>query len=309
MRRFDQELLFDSLAQQGTLTSALMRDLVDHVVLFHAQAERLFTAGGSAALVAVEQSNIDCLRQSAGTFFAPERIAGLHARSLAQLTNTSELLDARRAAGKVRRCHGDLHLRNICLLDGRPVLFDCIEFSDEIASIDVLYDFAFLLMDLEHRGLSDLANEALNRYLDLTDEEDGLAALPLFISLRAAVRAHVTATAAMCVERLDERKSLGHEAGRYLDLARMVLERRPPRLIAIGGLSGTGKSTIARMLAPSLGARPGARCCEVMLSGNACGASGRKQNCRPPHTRVTCRTAFTIRSVERPLRPCALAIA
>ena len=106
-----------------------------------------------------------------------------------------DLLDRRRAAGKVRLCHGDLHLRNICLLDGKPTLFDCLEFSESLASIDVLYDLAFLVMDLEYRGLAQLANRVFNRYLDRSGEDDGLAAMPLFLSLRAAIRAHVTATA------------------------------------------------------------------------------------------------------------------
>ena len=98
----------------------------------------------------------------------------------------------------MRLGHGDLHLGNICLVDGRPLLFDCIEFSEDIASIDVLYDLAFLLMDLDHRGHRDFANLVLNRYLDLTGEDageaGGLAAMPLFVALRALIRAHVTAT-------------------------------------------------------------------------------------------------------------------
>jgi predicted kinase len=159
------------------------------------------------------------------------------------------LLDRRRAGGKVRRCHGDLHLRNICVLDGEPVLFDCIEFSDEFASVDVLYDLAFLLMDLEHQGHAASANLVLNRYLDLTHEDDGLAAMPLFLSLRAAIRAHVTATAG----------APPAESRAYLDRARAALTMPAARLIAIGGLSGTGKSTLAAALAPELGARPGAR--------------------------------------------------
>ena len=111
------------------------------------------------------------------------------------MATADALLETRKAAGKVRRCHGDLHLRNICLLDGKPTLFDCLEFSDALASIDILYDLAFLLMDLEHRGLAHLANRVLNRYLDRTEEDDGLEAMPLFLSLRAGIRAHVTATA------------------------------------------------------------------------------------------------------------------
>jgi uncharacterized protein len=259
MLRFDQENLFDSLAQRGALGPRLMLDLVDHLVWFHAGAERLFGFGGSAAMAAIEQENMACLGESAGSLFAPEHIADLHARSVANLNMISELLDERRAAGKVRRCHGDLHLRNICLLEAKPVLFDCIEFSDELASIDVLYDLTFLLMDLEHRDLRGLANLAFNRYLDLTDDDEALSAVPLFMSLRAAVRAHVTALAIRSGTRADRFEEWSEEARRFLDLARAVLEPQPQRLVAIGGLSGTGKTTVARALAPMLGTRPGAR--------------------------------------------------
>ena len=129
------------------------------------------------------------------------------------------------------------------------MLFDCIEFSDAFASIDVLYDLAFLLMDLGQQGHSAAANLVLNRYLDLTGDSDGLAAMPLFIALRAAIRAHVTASAG------------GDAVGAlaYLDRACAALRPAPARLIAIGGLSGTGKSTLAAALAPELGGPPGAR--------------------------------------------------
>jgi predicted kinase len=155
----------------------------------------------------------------------------------------------------VRRGHGDLHLRNVCLFEGRPILFDCLEFSDELASVDVLYDLAFLLMDLEHRGLSDFANLVLNRYLDLTGEDDGLAALPLFLSLRAAIRAHVTASAMERAAQPAAKPGMAAEARSYLDLSALSLRSGSPRLVAIGGLSGTGKSTLAAGLAPFLGAR------------------------------------------------------
>ena len=165
------------------------------------------------------------------------------------------MLDRRRAAGKVRRCHGDLHLRNVCLFDGRPTLFDCLEFSDELASVDVLYDLAFLLMDLEHRGFADFSNLVLNRYLDLTGEDDGLAAMPLFLSSRAAIRAHVTAAAMERAARPRAKPEMAAEARSYLELAAQFLRPRSCRLVAIGGLSGTGKSTLTTALAPSLGAR------------------------------------------------------
>jgi len=186
--------------------------------------------------------------QNAG--FAPECINEIRENSLQRLAAIGGLLDRRRAEGRVRRCHGDLHLRNICLLDGRPTLFDCLEFSDSLASIDVLYDLAFLVMDLEHRGLTDLSNLVLNRYLDLTDEDDGLPAMPLFLSLRAAIRAHVTATAMDRAAHSESRLEMAVEARRYLDLAARLLRPRPRRLVVIGGLSGSGKSTLAAALPP-----------------------------------------------------------
>ena len=124
-----------------------------------------------------------------------DRVESVRKKWQERVAVLAELLDRRRAAGKVRHCHGDLHLRNICLLDGKPTLFDCLEFDEALASIDVLYDLAFLLMDLEHRGLGHFANRVFNRYLDRSEEDGGLAAMPLFLSLRAAIRAHVTATA------------------------------------------------------------------------------------------------------------------
>ena len=163
----------------------------------------------------------------------------------------------------MRLCHGDLHLGNICVVDGRPLLFDCIEFSEDIASIDVLYDLAFLLMDLDHRGHRDFANLVLNRYLDLTGEDagetGGLAAMPLFLALRALIRAHVTATKAEHGWGGVDRAAAFAEVRAYLGEAEAALIPSAPRLIAIGGLSGTGKSTLAAKIAPALGPPPGAR--------------------------------------------------
>jgi predicted kinase len=171
-----------------------------------------------------------------------------------------DLLDRRAKAGMVRRCHGDLHLRNICLFDGRPQLFDCIEFNDRIATVDVLYDIAFLLMDLWHRDLPAFANLVMNRYLDETGDEDGFVLLPFFMAVRAAVRAHVTATQAETAD--SSKDQLIRAARSYFDLALALLNTISPRLFAIGGMSGSGKTTIAERLAPMIGAPPGARIIE-----------------------------------------------
>jgi predicted kinase len=152
----------------------------------------------------------------------------------------------------MRHCHGDLHLGNIVLLDGAPVLFDCLEFDRALATIDTFYDLAFLLMDLIHRDLGTHAQRLLNGYLDATRDDAGTALLPLFLSCRAVIRAKVTGFASQ-----GDAKEVA-AARAYLDLARRFLAPEPPRLIAFGGLSGTGKSSLARALAPEIGAAPGA---------------------------------------------------
>jgi len=255
MRRFDQGALFDELAKTNRLNAPLMNELADHIAAFHQAAEPRPVHGGAAALAAVVETNHGCLTAAPHAGFATEDIVEIRERSLERLAAVATLLDRRRAAGKVRRCHGDLHLRNVCLFDGRPTLFDCLEFSDELASVDVLYDLAFLLMDLEHRGLVNFSNLVLNRYLDLTGEDDGLTAMPLFLSSRAAIRAHVTAAAIEPAAQSKLKPEMAAEARSYLKLAAQFLRPRSCRLVAIGGLSGTGKSTLAAALAPSLGAR------------------------------------------------------
>ncbi len=146
------------------------------------------------------------------------------------------------------------------LIDQRPVLFDAIEFDPLVASGDVLYDLAFLLMDLAERGLKDAANIVFNRYLAETarpEDLDALAALPLFLSVRAAIRAKVTA-AKLEHAQADGRAAIDASARKYFDFARRLIAPAAPRLIAVGGLSGTGKSVLARALAPDIAPAPGA---------------------------------------------------
>jgi predicted kinase len=158
----------------------------------------------------------------------------------------------------VRHCHGDLHLRNICLVDGEPTLFDAIEFNELFAVSDVLYDLAFLIMDLLHRDLGNLANVLFNRYMARRWDISGIALFPLSLATRAVVRAHVNPTIAEGLDDASLAEDLREEGRHYLRQALAYLSPQPPRLIAVGGLSGTGKSTLARALAPSVGPAPGA---------------------------------------------------
>jgi aminoglycoside phosphotransferase family enzyme/predicted kinase len=258
MRRFDQAGLFDRLAERKALTPVLMKELAAAIAAFHAKAERRTDFGGTAGIAWVIDGN---RAGFAAADFAPaERDAAqrFDAGCRAALARAAPLLEARRADGFVRHCHGDLHLRNICLIDGHPVLFDAIEFNDQVAIVDTLYDAAFLLMDLEWRTLRALANVAFNTYLEHSGDRGGLVALPLFLACRAGVKAQTAAAAARAQPDAGKRAALTDEARTCLDLGLCFLAPPPVRMVAIGGLSGTGKSTVARHLAPALGAAPGA---------------------------------------------------
>lgn len=263
MRRFDQDLVFDAMAQRGALTPAHLDALAGEISAFHAGAPVEADAQGADNIAAVLRVNAQAFRES--TVFAETDIARLDAAFEAALDTHAARLDARARAGHVRRCHGDLHLRNICLFEGQVRLFDCLEFNATLATVDVLYDLAFLAMDLWHRGLHAEASRVVNRYCDTArqygdpegGQEDGYGLLPFFMALRAAVRAHVTATQAGSAD--DNAAALTAEARAYFDLAEHLLARHPARLVAVGGLSGSGKSTIAAALAPHLGPAPGAR--------------------------------------------------
>lgn len=258
MRRFSDDCLLDTMARKGPLDSALVRQLADAIAEFHDTAEAVAGPGAARALAVIE-GNRASMAALPAELVPPDERERLYTSSLALLGARAELLDRRADAGKVRHCHGDLHLANICLWRGRPTLFDCLEFDSGLATADVLYDLAFLLMDLWQRGLHAEASLLFNRYCDMHDETGGLAALPLFLSMRAAVRAHVSASAAASQQDPARREEKRVAAREYLTAALAFLEPQAPRLIAIGGLSGTGKSTLATRLAPLVGGAPGAR--------------------------------------------------
>ncbi|MFX4087338.1 AAA family ATPase [Sphingobium fuliginis] len=256
MRRFPDGALLDEQAARGHLDQSMLMGLADHIAAFHDAAEPLAAGDGAARFRSVVEGNIESMARYPDVL-DPDQ-AGLLSRRLLGLTSElTPLLDARGVSGRIRHAHGDLHLANIALIDGKPTMFDCLEFSPELATIDTLYDLAFLLMDLWHRDLRTEANIVFNRYLDLSpQDEDGLALTPLFLSVRATIRAHVLAAQAT---RPGCDRSMADQARSYLDLALALLRPVQPRLIAIGGLSGTGKSSLARALGEGVGRAPGAR--------------------------------------------------
>jgi aminoglycoside phosphotransferase family enzyme/predicted kinase len=259
MARFDQDCIFGQMALAGKLTPALMTDLADAIAAFHRHIPPVYTGSGAAILGGVLDINEKAF--AACHLFPKAEVERLNRAMRQALARHSPLLDRRAAAGKVRRCHGDLHLRNIYLAGTKPQLFDCIEFNEAIATIDVAYDLAFLLMDLWHRALQGLANLVMNRYFDASGEDDAFVLLPFLMAVRAAIRAHVTAT------QIEQRESASAEmtitAKEYFALAVALLHvHASPQLFAIGGLSGSGKSTLAEALAPKIAPAPGARLLE-----------------------------------------------
>ncbi|MDE3154601.1 MAG: AAA family ATPase [Acidobacteriota bacterium] len=258
MARFDEDTLFDRLAARGTLPLDLMPALADAIARFHQDAEPVRSQGGRAGMAWVIDGNESGFAEQGPDILDPDACARLVAATRTALEAQASCLDARRDRGFVRRCHGDLHLRNICLVEGRPTLFDAVEFNEAIACIDVFYDLAFLLMDCWRRQLQEHANLLFNGWLDRTGDYGALPLLPLFLSCRAAVRAKTSATAARLQPDAGLAAPLREVAREYLDRAEAFLRPVSPRLVALGGWSGTGKSSVARLLAPRIGAPPGA---------------------------------------------------
>jgi uncharacterized protein len=259
MRRFDEALTLDHLAGQGRVDAALADRLGHIVAAGHAKAPPVEPEPWTDALGAYIAEHVTAFGKTPD-LFPPAEAEALGRASRALYGHIRPLLVERGRRGLIRRIHGDLHLGNIALIEGTPVLFDAIEFSPLIGSGDVLYDLAFLLMDLVERGLPQGANVVFNRYLAQTqraEDLDALSALPFYLSMRAAIRAKVTA------ERRERaapaaQAAIGESARRYFDLARRAIEPPPPVLVATGGRSGTGKSALARALAPQLAPMPGA---------------------------------------------------
>lgn len=255
MKRFDEERALDRVAASTTIDPSLASAVAEAILRSHHRAPRTGGETWFSSIASVINRNTDKFRSTSGLDVAA--IERLHALSHASATRLQPLLGARARLGFVRRCHGDLHLANIALVDNRPLLFDAIEFDPVIATTDILYDLAFTLMDLVQFDQKAAANVVFNRYLAGAGDEDiaGLGLLPLFLSMRAAIRAHVLFVKS---EQAGASEAARQQATLYFDLAGRLIAPGPPSLVAIGGLSGTGKSLLARGLAGLLDPPPGA---------------------------------------------------
>jgi len=263
MRRFDQRLLFSNLLSHGELSTVDIDAAATRLAANHRHARRAGRGPkapaarlGSAALLREQVlAALGPLEADPRTAHAVES-AALRAICESELARLARHLDGRRANGFVRACHGDLHLDNIVRYGRHALMFDCIEFSDELRWIDVTCDLAFLLMDLRAHGQAAYAHRMLNRYLEATGDFAGLAALRLYIAYRALVRALVAMLKAGSPARPDAQASAG-AASRYLALAATearAMREPAPWLLLCHGFSGSGKSVASRALADLSGA-------------------------------------------------------
>ncbi len=248
MRQFPQEALLPAVLAAGGLRASAIDTLADDLARFHRQAAIADPAGPYGTPEAVRQpvlANVAVLEARLPAH-QQERLAALGHWAEAQFAQLAGRMGERLVQGRVRECHGDLHLGNMLLAGDRIRVFDCLEFSPSLRWIDVISDMAFLVMDLQERGAPELANQLLNRWLARTGDYDGLALWQWYVSYRALVRAKVAALSGPW-------RDDGPGAA-YLAVAEGCMRPGQPALLLLHGLSGSGKSHLSGRLAAALGA-------------------------------------------------------
>jgi len=249
MREFPQAALASHVLARGELTPAHIDALAADVAAFHsriavARADSAFGIPDDILRLALE--NFDATRAAAE---GPSERAGLdalHDWMRREHAACAPRFVQRREQGFVRECHGDLHLGNMALIDGRLTIFDCIEFNDRLRWIDVMSEVAFVVMDLQDRGAPALAHRFLNDYLEITGDYAGLPVLRFYLAYRAMVRAKVTRLRVNQMEGGEARSELLAEYGAYLGLARHYARPPSPAIVIAHGLSGCGKTTLTQ---------------------------------------------------------------
>ncbi|WP_018699945.1 AAA family ATPase [Amorphus coralli] len=259
MQRFDETATLDRTILNGPLPPDVLDALGDRLAEAHGEAARREAEPWIADLETYLDDNAASFAR-APDLFPEDEARTLDRRAREALARIRPLLAARGAEGRIRHLHGDAHLGNVAMTDGAPLFFDAIEFDDRIATGDVLYDLAFLVMDIWRHGHRAEASRVFNRYLTVHGDRSDLAALaafPFFLMMRAAIRAKVTAARMGFLEG-EERRAAADDAVDAFRTACDFLAPEEPRLVAVGGFSGTGKTTLSRRLAPSIGRPPGA---------------------------------------------------
>jgi hypothetical protein len=243
MARVPADHFLDAMADSARLDPPMLDALADAVAAYHAHCP-VADIDIARSMEEVTSGNARSARHAG----LPDQPVTEWERTVARALGSLSGWQQRRArAGSVRRAHGDLHLGNLCLWQGKPVPFDALEFDERMATIDLGYDLAFLLMDLDQRASRAAANRVFNRYVARRGDAGFVRALPPYLAQRAMILAHVQAS------RGNPKRSQSY-LNAALDYARPV----PGLVVAIGGLQGTGKTTVGRALAPAIGRAPGA---------------------------------------------------
>lgn len=248
MRAFGQQALADGMLERGELLPEYIDRIAERLVLFHQQAAIAAVDspfGEPARIDTWARDNLDEIRALARGRQLEADLADLEVWTQAAYVRLRPLLVERKRGGRVRECHGDLHLGNIAIIDRRPCLFDCIEFNDELRWNDVFSELAFLMMDLQFNERPDLAARLLDAYLQASGDFAGLAVLRYYLVYRALVRAKI-ALLALPVQ--TERYA------RHLALARTHMVTSATPIIVLHGFSGSGKSHLAAQLLERLSA-------------------------------------------------------
>jgi len=257
MRQFDQSGLLERMLARGELTGAHVDEIAASVAGFHAALPAATPDSGFGSPERIMQPALQNFEQLLPLLAGSDRalLDELHAWTRDQHAALAPLFDQRVREGCVRECHGDLHLGNIALIDGRVRIFDCIEFSADLRWIDVISEAAFLAMDLLQHRRTDLAFRFLNRYLELTGDYAGVRLLRYYMVYRALVRAKV---AAMRAAQSDvppaERQPLQSKCHARLALAQQLVTSEQPVLLIMHGLSGSGKTALSQTVLQAIGA-------------------------------------------------------
>ncbi len=258
MRQFPQENLLSEMFELGKLTEAHMEELGKVVAKYHEKSpssDRIRSFGEVAQVRQAIDENYQQTHNYIGVVQSQSQYQETKRYTDNFFIERSPLFKSRIENNKIRECHGDLHLRNICLWNDKILLFDCIEFNEPFRFVDVMYDVAFTVMDLQARQRPDFGNAFLNTYVEQTGDWEGLQVLLLYLSRQAYVRAKVTSFL------LDDpgipeaaKVEAAATASSYYKLAWEYTKPRQGKLILMSGLSGAGKSTTARLLARKLNA-------------------------------------------------------
>ena len=257
MHQFPQENLFSNLLQSGKLNSDRLKKLGKIVAEFHQHAktnEYISSYGTVEGIRTAFNENYRQSRKYIGVVQTQEQYEATKAYS-DRFFQRQNLFKHRVKEGKIKECHGDLHLNNICLWQHKILLFDRIEFNESFRFVDTMYDVAFVVMDLEAKKRADLANIFLNSYLEYSGDWLGLRILPLYLSRQAYVRAKVNSFLLDDLEVDILKKQKAKEtAGNYYRQAYQYTQTNLGSIFLMSGLSGSGKSTIAREISSNIGA-------------------------------------------------------